>query len=93
MMVRFNKASKSMTEPKVKKGKLKTSKLILKWFGLILLSLLTILSFVFQAPWKVTTLLVIILLACTILPKLYRKCFRLSTSAVLIALIIWIFPL
>ncbi len=80
-----------MTEPEVEKKKLKKTKLILKWIGLGLLTLLLILAIIFQAPWKVTTLLVIILLACTVLPKLYRKWFWLSAGAVIIALIIWVF--
>ena len=77
-----------MTEQNQKK----TSKIksILKWIGLILLALLLTISFVFQIPWKVTTLLVIVLLACTILPRRLRKWFWLSTGVVLIALLVWV---
>ncbi len=53
--------------------------------------LLIIAALVFQAPWKVITLLLIILAACTILPKWARKWFWLSAGGVVIALIIWVF--
>lgn len=64
---------------------------IFKWIGLIVLVLLIILGLIFEAPWKVITLFLIILAACTILPKPYRKWFWLSAGAVVIALIIWVF--
>lgn len=64
---------------------------IFKWIGLGLLTVLIILGLIFQAPWKVTTLLVIILLACTILPKQLRKWFWAGVGAVVIALIVWVF--
>ncbi|MBA7660797.1 hypothetical protein ES703_68803 [subsurface metagenome] len=78
---------------KEEKGKKKPGivKRIFKWIGLGLLSLLLIAALIFQAPWKVTALLVVILLACTILPKAYRKWFWLSVAAVVIALITWVF--
>ncbi|MCJ7779044.1 MAG: hypothetical protein MUP16_12120, partial [Sedimentisphaerales bacterium] len=64
---------------------------IFKWLGLTLLAILLILSLVFQAPWKIITLLAIILLACTILPKRIRKWFWLSVGAIVVILIIWVF--
>ncbi|GAI53057.1 unnamed protein product, partial [marine sediment metagenome] len=64
---------------------------IFKWIGLGLLTLLIILGLVFQAPWKVITLLLIVLAACRILPKPTVKWFWLSVGAVVIALIIWVF--
>ncbi|MGB2863812.1 MAG: hypothetical protein WBC05_10845, partial [Sedimentisphaerales bacterium] len=64
---------------------------IIKWIGLGLLTLLIILALFFQAPWKIITLLAIILAASTVLPKQMRKWFWLSIGAVVIALIIWIF--
>jgi hypothetical protein len=77
-----------MTEQNQKKtNKIKS---ILKWIGLILLALLLIIAFTFQIPWKVTTLLVIVLLACTILPSRLRKWFWLSVAVVLIALLVWV---
>ena len=45
----------------------------------------------FQAPWKIITLLAIILAACTVLPKQIRKWFWLSAGVVVLILIIWIF--
>ena len=80
-----------MAEEKTKKKKAGIVRRILKWIGLVLLSILLIATFIFQAPWKVITLLVIILLACTALPKQMRKWFWLSAGAVVIALIIWVF--
>ena len=59
--------------------------------GLTLLAILIVLALFFQAPWKVTILLLIVLAACTILPKPARKWFWLSVAAIVIALIIWIF--
>lgn len=53
--------------------------------------MLLIASIIFQAPWKVITLFAVIFLACTILPKPYRKYFWLSVACVVIALIIWVF--
>jgi hypothetical protein len=64
---------------------------IVKWIGLGLLTILLIAAFIFRAPWKVITLLVIFLLACTALPKPTRKWFWLSVGVVIIALIIWVF--
>jgi len=66
-------------------------KRIVKWIGLGLLVLLLIAALLFQAPWKVITLLLIILAACTVLPKPYRKWFWLSVAAIVVVLIIWVF--
>jgi len=80
-----------MAETKAKKNKPGIVRRIFKWIGLTLLSLLLIAALIFQAPWKVITLLLIILLSCTALPKPARKWFWLSAAAVVIALIIWVF--
>jgi len=80
-----------MAEQKAENQKLGIVKRIFKWIGLGLLVLLLIAALIFQAPWKVITLLIIILLACTILPRPARKWFWLSAAAVIIALIIWVF--
>jgi len=64
---------------------------IFKWIGLCLLVLLLIAAIIFQVPWKVITLLAIVLTACTVLPKPFRKWFWLTAGAVVIALIIWVF--
>lgn len=50
-----------------------------------------VLALIFQASWKVITLLAIFLAACTVLPKRLRKWFWLGVGAVVIILIIWIF--
>jgi len=64
---------------------------ILKWELLSPLPILLILALVVQASWKIVTLLAIILAACTVLPKQFRKWFWLSVGAVVLALVIWVF--
>jgi hypothetical protein len=76
-----------MDEQKAKKKKPG----IYKRIGLTLLAILIILALFFQAPWKAITLLLIILVACTVLPKPCRKWFWLSVGAVVLVLIIWVF--
>ncbi len=80
-----------MLEKKQDRNKQRIVKRILKWIGLALLVLLLIAAIIFQASWKSITLLVIILAACTVLPKPARKWFWLSAGVVVIALIIWVF--
>jgi hypothetical protein len=80
-----------MAEEKEEKKKPGIVRRIFKWFGLGLLTVLIIFGLIFQAPWKVTTLLVIILAACTVLPKPARKWFWLTVGVVVIVLIIWVF--
>ena len=76
---------------KTEKKKRRIYQRILKWIGLLAISFLIILALIFQAPWKVITLLLIILAACTVLPKPYRKWFWLSVAAIVLVLIIWVF--
>jgi hypothetical protein len=64
---------------------------IYKCSGLTLLAILIILALLFHATWKVIALLLIVLAACTILPRPYRKWFWLSVAAVVLVLIIWVF--
>ncbi len=80
-----------MTEQKAKKKELGIYKRIVKWIGLGLLVLLLIAALFFHAPWKISTLLLIVLAACTVLPKPARKWFWLSAAAVVLVLIIWVF--
>ncbi len=80
-----------MAEEKVEKKKPGIVRRILKWIGLGVLSALIILGLIFEAPWKVITLLLIVLAACTILPKQLRKWFWAGVGAVVIALIVWVF--
>ncbi|MHC4070328.1 MAG: hypothetical protein ACYSR8_12280 [Planctomycetota bacterium] len=77
--------------PQTEKKKLRTIGRILKWTGLLTISFLIFLVLIFQAPWKVIALLLIILAACTVLPKPYRKWFWLSVAAIILVLIIWVF--
>jgi len=80
-----------MAEEKQKKKKRSILKQIFRRIGLGLLAILLILAIVFQAPWKVITILFIILAACTILPKHLRKWFWLSAAAIVVILVIWVF--
>ena len=67
------------------------TKKILRWIGKSILVLLLILSLIFQAPWKIITLLAVFLVACFILPKRVKKWFWLSVGAVVLILVIRIF--
>jgi energy-coupling factor transporter transmembrane protein EcfT len=78
-------------ENKEEKKKHGLVKRIFKRIGLSLLTLLLILALIYHAPWKIITLLAIILAVCTVLPKPARKWFWLSVGAVVLILIIWIF--
>ena len=83
---------KEMVEKKQQTDKRKTRLIwrIFKWIGLGLLILLLIASVIYQAPWKVITFFTIILAACTVLPKPFRKWFWLAAGVVVIALITWV---
>ncbi|MFQ6036920.1 MAG: hypothetical protein ACE5NM_13860, partial [Sedimentisphaerales bacterium] len=80
-----------MAEEKQEKKKAGIIWRILKWIGLATLALLLILAIVFQVPWKVITLLFIVLAACTILPRQMRRWFWFSVGAIVAVLIIWVF--
>lgn len=85
-----------MAEEKAEKNEQKkktpgVAKLVFKWLGLGVVCVLLLGAVVLQAPWKVTTLLVIILAACTVLPKPARKWFWASVGVIVIALIVWVF--
>ena len=55
------------------------------------LAFLLIIAVIFCIPWKVTTLLILFLLACTVLPKALRKWFWLSVGVAVLALVVWVF--
>jgi hypothetical protein len=80
-----------MPEQNQKKKKRGIIKKIFKWIGLGILTLLILGALVLDAPWKVLALLLIILAACTILPKPANKWFGLSVAGVVVVLIIWVF--
>ena len=73
------------------KKKRVSCKRFFKYLGLGLLIFMLAVSIIFQAPWKVITILAVILACCTILPKRFRKWFWLSAGVIVIALIIWVF--
>ena len=73
------------------KKKRVSCKRFFKYLGLVLLALMLTTSIIFQAPWKVITILAVILAGCTLLPKPARKWFWLSAGVVVIALLIWVF--
>lgn len=64
---------------------------IVRWMWIGLLLLLLAAGLFFQAPWKVTTLVLVFLLAATILPRACRKWFWVGVGCVVAAIIIWVF--
>ena len=86
-----NEQSESEINNVAKKKKGNLFLRILKWFGKGILILLLILAIIFQAPWKIITLLAIFFFACFILPKPTRKYFWFSVGAAALILMIWIF--
>lgn len=80
-----------MVEQKQEQKKSRPIRRILKWFGAGLLAILLILALIYQAPWKVVTLLAVLLAGCALLPRPARKWFWLSAGAGVLALIIWFF--
>ncbi len=64
---------------------------VLGWIWVGLLSLLLIAGIVFSAPWKVTALLLVFLLAATALPRRFRKWFRAGVWIILLVLAVWVF--
>jgi hypothetical protein len=79
-----------MAEEKAEKKKTGVVKRIFKWTGLAVLAGLILASLIFQAPWKVVGLLLIILAACTVLPIRARKWFWLGVGAVVLGCIVWV---
>ena len=73
------------------KKKRRIIKQIFKWIWLGLLTSLILAALIYDAPWKVLVFLLIILAACTILPKPANKWFGLSVAGVVVVLIIWVF--
>ena len=80
-----------MTEQKAKKKAWRIIKLILRALGLMVLAALIAFALVFKAPWRVITLLLIILAACTVLPRPARKWFWLSVGVIILVLILYVF--
>ena len=80
-----------MPEQIEKKKKRRIIRRIFKWIGLGLITALILGALIYDAPWKVLALLLIILAGCTILPKRTVKWFWLSVAAVVVILIIWVF--
>jgi hypothetical protein len=78
-------------EQQSEKKKQVSCKRFFKYLGLGLLIFMLAVSIIFQAPWKVITILTVILACYTILPKKFRKWFWLSTAVIVIALVVWVF--
>jgi hypothetical protein len=58
--------------------------------GVGLLTILLVVAVILQAPWKFTTMLAVFLLACTVLPRRFRRWFWLGVGSVILLLAIWI---
>ncbi|HIJ70703.1 MAG TPA: hypothetical protein HPP87_04985 [Planctomycetes bacterium] len=65
--------------------------LAVKWLFVVLLVLGLSAGLYFQAPWKVLTLIAIILASLTVIPKRARKWIWLTFGIIIIALIVWVF--
>jgi hypothetical protein len=82
-----------MTDEIMTQGKPKKPGLLRRigwWLWVIFLTSLLVLGFVFAAPWKVITLIVIFLAAVTILPRIYRKWFWAGVCLAFIIFIVWV---
>jgi len=77
-------------QPEVKK-RLRRASRIVRSVWITLLSMLLAVSLFLQAPWKVTTLVFIFLLAAIILPRAYRKWFWAVIGCAGAAIIVWVF--
>ncbi|MFA5251883.1 MAG: hypothetical protein WC454_04785 [Phycisphaerae bacterium] len=86
----MTKQEQQKSLPKTK-GKLHFASRIvwLAWTGFLLLLLAA--GLFLQAPWKVTALVSVFLLAATILPGVYRKWFWAVSGCMAAAVIIWVF--
>jgi len=78
------------SQSKIKKKFRFASRIVwLTWTGV--LSLFLVAGLFLQAPWKVTALVFIFLLAATILPRAYRKWFWAVIGCAGAAIIVWVF--
>jgi hypothetical protein len=80
-----------MAEEKAKQKKSERLKRVFGWLDIGLFILLIIAALVFQAPWKVTALLVIVILPCKVLPKNTQKWFWCTVGLIILVLIVWVF--
>jgi hypothetical protein len=64
---------------------------IMRWFFIVVLGLLLAIGLYFQAPWKILTVLAIVLASLTIVPKIVRKWVWLGFAVAVMAVIVWIF--
>lgn len=79
------------TEQKKKSKILRILGRVVRWLFIAMFAILLILAIVFQASWKIITLFVILAAGLTLIPKAYRKWFYLSITAVVLAIVIWVF--
>ena len=63
---------------------------IARWLFAVWLVILLIVALLCRLPWKVPTLLFIVILALTVLPRRARKIFWAAAGLLVMALIIWI---
>jgi hypothetical protein len=80
-----------MADEEARPKKARRPRRILRSIGIGLLALLIIAALLLAAPWKVITLLVVIFLACTVLPKPARKWSWTSVGLIVLVLIVWVF--
>ena len=64
---------------------------IIRWFFIVTLGLLLVVGLWFAAPWKILTILAIVLASLIIVPKFLRKWVWLGFAIIVAAVIVWIF--
>jgi hypothetical protein len=79
------------TENKPKKTTGHIIRGIIRWFFIIALGLLLAVGLWFAAPWKILTILAIVLASLIIVPKFLRKWVWLGFAVAVAAVIVWIF--
>jgi len=62
-----------------------------KWLFVLLLATLLAAGLFFKAPWKVNTLLAILIITPTVIPRRFRRYIYTTFALVLVALTVWIF--
>jgi hypothetical protein len=83
-----------LTKRVIRKQKVRPFRVIFqmfKWIFVVILSLIMLIGLYCQAPWKVLTILLIILYTITIMPKPYRKWVWLSAVVIVAGLVTWVF--
>ena len=74
-----------------KRGVVGKFALCIKWLLILILAGLLTVGLIFKAPWKVNTLLVILIIVPTIVPKVFRKYIFMAFALVIGVVLVWLF--